>query len=182
MQTTARTRNRDERGWKTVSDCPANVIESQYIQSRPLKHGRFPCNYAGALRRWRNQEGVPPKSGNERRMPLRSDARKVIRRLSREREDELDGPVFTDRQGKAIKRGRVTKRFKFFVRTAKLKNREDLSIHSLRHTTGSWLAMRGVPIQQIQAILGHSTTNVTERYSHLAPDTLDRAMEETFGN
>jgi site-specific recombinase XerD len=42
--------------------------------------------------------------------------------------------------------------------------------------------MRGVPLQQIQIILGHSDSKVTERYSRLAPETLDRAMEETFGD
>ena len=41
--------------------------------------------------------------------------------------------------------------------------------------------MRGVPMRHIQSILGHSDRNVTEKYSHLAPETLDRAMEETFG-
>ena len=52
--------------------------------------------------------------------------------------------------------------------------------HSLRHTTDSWLSMSGVTLRYIQAILRHSTTAVTEMYSHLAPETLDRAMEETF--
>ncbi len=41
--------------------------------------------------------------------------------------------------------------------------------------------MKGVPMRVIQAILGHSSVNVTERYSHLASETLDAAMEETFG-
>ena len=41
--------------------------------------------------------------------------------------------------------------------------------------------MRGVPMQHIQTILGHSDSTVREKYSHLAPETLDRAMEETFG-
>ena len=42
--------------------------------------------------------------------------------------------------------------------------------------------MRGVPMRHIQAILGHSDRNVTEKYSHLAPETLERAMEEMFGD
>lgn len=89
------------------------------------------------------------------------------------------GPVFTDRNGKAVRANRVSKRFKAMAEKAELDDR--LHFHSLRHTTGSWLAMRGVPIQQIQSILGHSTSRVTERYSHLAPKALDKAMEETFG-
>jgi len=38
-----------------------------------------------------------------------------------------------------------------------------------------------VPMRVIQSILGHSSISVTERYSHLAPETLNAAMEETFG-
>jgi site-specific recombinase XerD len=94
-------------------------------------------------------------------------------------EEDISGPVFIDRNEKAIKPDRMTKRFKKMARKADLDER--IHFHSLRHTTGSWLAMRGVPMQHIQTILGHSDSAVTEKYSHLAPETLDRAMEETFG-
>ena len=40
---------------------------------------------------------------------------------------------------------------------------------------------RMVPLRVISEILGHSSTQVTEMYSHLSPDVMDRAMEETFG-
>jgi site-specific recombinase XerD len=73
----------------------------------------------------------------------------------------------------------MTKAFKRMVRKAGLDER--IHFHSLRHTTGSWLSMKGVPMRVIQAIMGHSSVSVTERYSHLAPETLDSAMEETFG-
>lgn len=116
------------------------------------------------------------KGNAERRVPLRGDAEKVLGQMH---EVDISGPVFTDRDGDPIRANRVTRRFKDMVEEAELDDR--LHFHSLRHTTGSWLAMRGVPIQQIQAILGHSTSNVTERYSHLAPEALDKAMEETFG-
>jgi site-specific recombinase XerD len=90
-------------------------------------------------------------------------------------------PVFVDADGDVPKPDRVSKRFKFYVRTAKLPNRKDLSFHSCRHTTGSWLSMQGVPLRVISEILGHSNTQVTEMYSHLSPEVMDRAMEETFG-
>jgi site-specific recombinase XerD len=77
---------------------------------------------------------------------------------------------------------RVSKRFKFYVREAGLSDREELSFHSCRHTTGSWLSMQGVPLRVISEILGHSSTQVTEMYSHLSPEVMDRAMEETFGS
>ena len=77
---------------------------------------------------------------------------------------------------------RSSRRFKFYVRKAKLSDRKELSFHSCRHTTGSWLSMQGVPLRVISEILGHSSTQVTEMYSHLSPDVMDRAMEETFGD
>lgn len=130
----------------------------------------------------RSRDGEKTKSGHERQLPLRGDALDVLRRRHTERDDGLDGPVFTDRRGLPIKPDRATKRFKFFVRKAKLKGRERLRFHSLRHTCGSWLAMKGVPMRVIQAILGHSSVSVTERYSHLQPEVMGAAMEEAFGN
>jgi site-specific recombinase XerD len=41
--------------------------------------------------------------------------------------------------------------------------------------------MKGVPMRVIQGLLGHSSQNVTERYSHLQPEVMEKAMEETFG-
>jgi integrase len=44
------------------------------------------------------------------------------------------------------------------------------TIHILRHTYASTLAMRGVPMGVIAAQLGHSDTRMTEKhYAHLAP-------------
>jgi integrase len=60
-----------------------------------------------------------------------------------------------------------------------------ISFHILRHTVGSMLVMRGVPMSVIAEQLGHSKTKVTEKhYAHLAPsyvaDTI-RANAPTFG-
>jgi len=46
---------------------------------------------------------------------------------------------------------------------------QDFRFHDLRHTTASQLAMRGASLQAIAAILGHSSTRMAERYSHLSP-------------
>jgi site-specific recombinase XerD len=40
--------------------------------------------------------------------------------------------------------------------------------------------MQGVPLRIISEILGHSNTQVTEMYSHLSPEAMNQAMEETF--
>ena len=41
---------------------------------------------------------------------------------------------------------------------------EDHVWHTLRHTTGTWLAEKGVPLQTIAKILNHKSIQTTERY------------------
>jgi len=60
-----------------------------------------------------------------------------------------------------------------------------VTFHILRHTHGSHLAMRGVPMAMIAKQLGHADTRMTEKhYAHLAPnyvaDTI-RANLPTLG-
>lgn len=37
--------------------------------------------------------------------------------------------------------------------------------------------MDGVPLYDVQALLGHESFRTTERYAHLAPGTHDRVLE-----
>ncbi len=127
----------------------------------------------------RSGEGFRTKSGHERAVPLAGDAQEVLLRLSSEREDDLDGPVVTYGDGRPIVAKYASKRFKRYVRLAKLP--EQIRFHSLRHTCASWLVMRGVPLLIVQQILGHSSIQVTERYAHLAPDVMKAAMHQAFG-
>jgi integrase len=48
--------------------------------------------------------------------------------------------------------------------------------HILRHTFASHFIMNGGNIVALQKILGHSSLNVTMKYSHLAPDYLQQAV------
>lgn len=130
----------------------------------------------------RNRADFTTKSGNEHAVPLRADALRVLKEMHAARTDDLDGPVFTDEDGTPLKPDRVSKRFKFFVREAKLDGRKRISFHTLRHTTASWLAMHGISMRVIQKILGHSSVQVTQRYSHLSPDVMGDAMEKAFGD
>jgi integrase len=123
----------------------------------------------------RHRDGFKTKGNAERRVPLVGDALKTLRRM----ETGGAGYVFTDRRGLPIKPNRISTRFSDMAAKAGLPSR--VTFHSLRHTCGAWLSMKGVPMRVIQAILGHSSISATERYSHLAPDTLDAAMKEAFG-
>ena len=58
---------------------------------------------------------------------------------------------------------------------------KDLRIHDLRHVFASKMVMNGTSLYITGELLGHRTTQMTKRYSHLAPDTLKKAVDDVWG-
>jgi site-specific recombinase XerD len=54
--------------------------------------------------------------------------------------------------------------------------RHKVYFHTFRHTFASWLVLEGVDLYRVQKLMRHSNSAMTERYSHLAPDTLQSAV------
>jgi len=82
--------------------------------------------------------------------------------------------VFTFPDGRHLRVGYVSSRFKKYVRKAGI--RPDIHFHSLRHTGATWLVQSGVPIYTVQHILGHSTIQMTQVYSHLEANDLKQPI------
>ena len=57
-------------------------------------------------------------------------------------------------------------------------DKEPLVIHSLRHTFATRLVNKGVPLYEVQMLLGHSDSKTTERYAKLELDTLSTAVRK----
>jgi integrase len=66
--------------------------------------------------------------------------------------------------------------------TTKTTGCPDITLHILRHTCASRLIQRGVDLYRVSKWLGHSSVKVTERYAHLAPDTLSQALSALEGD
>jgi integrase len=65
----------------------------------------------------------------------------------------------------------------FLRRAVKKAGLRAIGWHVLRHSFASQLASEGVSIYVVQALLGHTTVQMTMRYAHLAPSTLRGAVE-----
>jgi integrase len=107
------------------------------------------------------------KQGRKRVIPLNDTAFYLLQ--SKHGKDTSDY-VFT-LNGKQVFDGWLTHAFKKAVRRAKLEM-TGLHFHSLRHTFASWLVQDGVSLYEVQKLLGHSSSSVTEVYSHLQPEQM----------
>jgi integrase len=93
--------------------------------------------------------------------------------LARRKPDKPEKLVFPDRKGKKIVG--VSQSFRKVVKRLGFNDgitdrRQQITFHSLRHTFASWLALQGESLITIRDMLGHRTTAMTERYSHLVAD------------
>jgi site-specific recombinase XerD len=57
---------------------------------------------------------------------------------------------------------------------------KDMHIHDLRHVFASKMVMNGTSLFITGELLGHRTTQMTKRYSHLVPETLKKAVDDVF--
>lgn len=109
-----------------------------------------------------------PKNDKERCIPLDTDVAELLYRRKKE-----EGFVFMDRD-KPFNSPRLNLRLAKVCQKAGLRK---LTWHDLRHTFATHLAMRGVPLNTVQALLGHASITTTMRYAHVAPSTLRIAIE-----
>lgn len=107
------------------------------------------------------------KQGRRRTIPPSESA---LYLLSAKAEKTTSEYVFT-LNARFLKGSWVTHLFKRYVRRAGIQN-DRLRFHSLRHTFASRLVQSGATLYEVQRLLGHSSSKVTEIYSHLQPEHL----------
>lgn len=85
--------------------------------------------------------------------------------------------VFVDDEGNDFtserRRNRITVITSKAMRAAGIEN---ASFHTIRHTAAAWVVQDGVSLYEVQHVLGHSTPVMTQRYAHLQPGHLRRAV------
>lgn len=98
------------------------------------------------------------KSRKTRTIALSETVQKTIPRIARTSEY-----IFPNRHGKPMSYNTFHNKYKSFLQECGVKY---LSPHACRHTYATQLVNQNVNLRVIQTALGHSSTTVTERYTH----------------
>ncbi len=104
------------------------------------------------------------KSGRTNHIPLSPTAITVLKAW-REQTQQSDGYVFSSDDGGRL--SNVNKSWNSLRQKAEL---ADFRWHDMRHHFASTLVMKGVPLNTVRELCGHSDLSTTLRYAHLAPD------------
>ncbi len=122
------------------------------------------------------------KGGKSRRVPI--EDRELLARLEAAREARRGGAadlgglaVFVNGRGVRMSASLLYKLFHRVLRRAELFG-TGITPHSLRHTFGSVLCARGVPVPYVKDLLGHEDIGSTMVYVHTTPAALRQAVRK----
>jgi integrase len=116
-------------------------------------------------------QGDTAKSGNSRAIPLNDEAMHAL--ASWIDEQDLSDLVFpSPKTGKRL--DNITTAWRNVMKDAGIQN---FRFHDTRHDFASKLVMKSVDLYSVQRLLGHTSIEMTQRYAHLAPDHLMKAVE-----
>jgi integrase len=101
--------------------------------------------------------------------PLRELAERLLNECA-----TIDTPLFGHSDSK-----RTSRTFKKYVRLA-LPEREDIHLHSLRHTCCIELLRNGVPIYTVQRWMRHSSVQTTQNYADLLNSDVGEQVGKAF--
>ncbi len=115
--------------------------------------------------------GEVSKNGEPMQIPLLADAVEILKRRRAETSSVfvLPGPAA---------RGHYREPWKAWATLLKRAKLEDLRIHDLRRSMGSWMTIQGASLPVVGKALGHKTSQATSIYARLNLDPVRIAMEK----
>ncbi len=116
--------------------------------------------------------GTTAKSGQTRHVELNNQAVEVLRAW-RPRGALPTAHVFPGPDGEQLVDIKTS-----WMRLLRLAKIDDFRFHDIRHTFASKLVMRGVDLNTVRELLGHTDIKMTLRYAHLAPAHRAEAVQK----
>jgi integrase/recombinase XerC len=115
---------------------------------------------------------VRGKGSKERVVPVNERTAALLKKVIRERggwkpgvlDEDAQKALFLSKRGRRISKRRVEQIVGEWVTRAGISKR--ISPHALRHSFATHLLDSGMPIREIQELLGHEKLSTTQRYTH----------------
>jgi integrase len=118
------------------------------------------------------------KNGQNIQLPMHGKVKEML--MNRQHaENDCSGYIFktlNNEQKKAISSSFKKVVQKLGFNKGVTDPRHKVVFHTLRHTYASRLVMKGVDLYTTQILMGHKNSTMTQRYAHLAPEHLDKAV------
>lgn len=119
----------------------------------------------------RSSSNYRVKGGKLRTIPMNRSVSELLGKA-----DNREGLIFRGKRGQRANPNFVSERFRCAVRLGGFDRR--LHFHSLRHTFASLLVKKRVSLYQVQKLLGHTTSQMTEKYAHLQCSRMQDVVNE----
>ena len=122
------------------------------------------------------------KGSKERVVPYSDDAaiylHEYIDRMRHQlmKKGDFNEYVFLNNRGGKLTRQGIWKKLKEFAVLAGIA--KDISPHKLRHTFATHLLEGGADLRSVQMLLGHSSINTTEIYTHVEQEAIHREFDK----
>ncbi len=122
------------------------------------------------------------KGSKERVVPYSDDAARFLHeyidrmRHTLLKKGDFNDYVFINNRGSKLTRQGIWKKLKEFAALAGIT--KDISPHKLRHTFATHLLEGGADLRSVQMLLGHSSINTTEIYTHVEQEAIHREFDK----
>jgi integrase len=121
-----------------------------------------------------------PKNGKPRYIPIEDEVTAFLSdRIDRDAKYLIGDSYYVSKDGFRGRYEWFFKRLNLFLESNGKKPIKIKSPHSTRHTFGTLRQKSGMPIAMVSALLGHQSTEVTDKYTHLSDvTTLSEAVRK----
>jgi len=120
------------------------------------------------------------KGAKERSIPMHEQALETLRFYLDEARPSLvrnknESALFVNRRGERLTRQGFWLILKGYTKTANLSR--DITPHTLRHSFATHMLHGGMPLRNVQEMLGHANISTTQIYTHLTSDHMRQEYE-----
>lgn len=156
------------------------IARPQEVRAFQWKHLTYQPVPMFTLRDFKSKKRRKDRKTAVRVIPLDDRMLRLLNRLARKRQPSPDDFVFLNGQGKPWTANAVRcrmRRLRDKVGFGPDENGEQVVAYTMRHTAATRACSRGVRDKVLAELMGHTSTEMTQRYQHLQADHLAEAIK-----